>query len=82
MWADKDELAMFNAYLETARAVVDRYPNLKLWERQHQYNCFRSQIERAFLRTRGCRDFSGALPAIAQVLGVPGVALSRHESRV
>jgi hypothetical protein len=71
-WADKDELAMFDAYLETARAVVDHYPSLKLWERQHQYNCFRSEIELTKLRTRGCRDFSSALPAIAHVLGVAG----------
>ena len=36
-WADKDELAMFDAYLETARAVVDHYPSLKLWERPVSY---------------------------------------------
>jgi hypothetical protein len=71
----KDELAMYTAYVETAREIVKHYPDLKLWERQHQYNCFKSEMDLTKMRTRGCRDFSGALPAIAQILGVPGAAL-------
>jgi hypothetical protein len=62
---------MLEAYFETARAVAERYPDLKRWERQHQYNCFKSEIQLTSLRTLGCKDYSDALPVIAQTLGVP-----------
>jgi hypothetical protein len=77
----KDPLAMLNAYLETARQIAICYPDLKLWERQHQYNCFKSEIELTKMRTRGCRDYSEALLGIAQVLGVPAAALSSLQER-
>ncbi len=67
---------MLEAYFETARAIAERYPDLKKWERQHQYNCFKSEINLTSLRTRGCKDYSSALPVIAQVLGVPEVCIS------
>jgi hypothetical protein len=62
---------MLEAYFETARAIAECYPDLKRSERQHQYNCFKSQIRLTRLRTRGCKDYSGALPVIAQTLGIP-----------
>jgi hypothetical protein len=64
--------AMLDAYVETARAITQRYPDLKIWERQFQYNCFKSQIELTRRRTGRCGEYSGALPAIAQILGVSG----------
>jgi hypothetical protein len=33
---DEHRLGMFEAYFETARAIAERYPNLKSWERRHQ----------------------------------------------
>jgi hypothetical protein len=72
---DEHRLGMLEAYFETARAIAERYPDLKSWERRHQYNCFEHEIKLTSLRTRGCRDYSNALPVIAKVLGIPEVCM-------
>jgi hypothetical protein len=73
LWANKlrSRTAMLNAYVDTAREISARYPDLKPWERGYQYSCFKSQIDRT--RRRTSHDYSAALPAIAQALGVPHV---------
>lgn len=72
---DERRVGMLEAYFETAQAIMECYPDLKIWERQHQYNCFKHQIKLTNLRTRGCKDYSNALPVVAKTLGVPEVCL-------
>jgi hypothetical protein len=68
----KDRFAMLTAYFETARAIMVHYPGLKLWERQHQYSCFKSEMELRRLRAGKRSDFTDALPAIAMALNLGG----------
>jgi hypothetical protein len=71
----RDPLVMASAFVATARAVM-RMRGLKPWECQMQYNCLKWEIELTKRRTRGCNDYSDALPAIAQALGIPDACLS------
>lgn len=64
----RGKFGMFDAYADTARAVVQEYPNMERWQRNMHYSCLRSQIGMTARRTR--RDDSAVLPLIAQVLGV------------
>lgn len=66
----KTKVAMLDAYADTAYEIARRYPDLEAWERLHQYNCFRSEINLTRARTRGCKDYSAALPIIARALRV------------
>jgi hypothetical protein len=61
-------LAMLDAYVETAHAIREHYPDLKMWERWHQYNCFKHQIALTHGRTR--KDYFNALVAIAHALEI------------
>ncbi|MFZ0519977.1 MAG: hypothetical protein WAL95_03075 [Candidatus Acidiferrales bacterium] len=72
---EEQRVAMLEAYFETALAIMERYPDLKIWERQHQYNCFKHEINLTTLRTHGCKDYSSALPVVAKTLGLPEVCL-------
>ena len=65
----KDKFAMNDALLTTARTLV-RNRHLKDWERVMQYDMLKFEIKMMYRRTRGRRDCSGALPAIAAALGV------------
>ena len=73
LWANgsKTKVAMLDAYADTAYEIARRYPDLEGWERLHRYNCFRTEINLTRARTRGCKDYSGALPIIARALRVP-----------
>jgi hypothetical protein len=64
----KGDLAMADAFIATARAVV-RERALQPFDRQIQFDCLRAEIE--LIRGRGFRDYSNALPAIAKALDVP-----------
>jgi hypothetical protein len=64
-------VAMLDAYFDTAKAIMENYPNLKKWERVMQYNIFKYSINRYIALTHGYLNCSNALPAIAQVLCVP-----------
>jgi hypothetical protein len=66
----KNELAMADAFIATARSVV-RERALRPFEREIQFNCLRAEIEMISRRTCGCHDYSSALPAIANALDVP-----------
>lgn len=63
----KDKFALPDAYVETAHELM-KLRAMQPFERQIQFDCFRAEIERT---RRGRRDFSNALPAIANALGVP-----------
>ena len=64
-------VAMLDAYFDTAKAIMENYPNLKKWERVMQYNTLKYSIDRYIALTHGRLNCSNALPAIAQALGVP-----------
>lgn len=66
----RGKFGMLDAYVDTARAVAQEYPNMEAWQRRIHYDCFKWQIELTSRRTHGYRDFSDALPAIAQALRV------------
>lgn len=66
----KDRFARLNAYVETAHELM-HLRRLQRAERQMQFACLQDDIESISVRTRGCHDFSDALPAIAKVLDVP-----------
>lgn len=72
---EQQRVGMLEAYFETAQAIIQHYPVLKGWERQHQYNCFKHEIKLTCLRTRGSKDYSNALPVVAKTLEVPEVCL-------
>jgi hypothetical protein len=64
------DLAMADAFIATARAVM-RERALQPFERQIQFDCLRGEIELIHGRSRGCRDYSNALPAVANALDIP-----------
>jgi len=66
----KNKLAMLDAYVETAHALL-RDRALEPWERLMQYNILRHDIDMIRLRTRNAVDYSAALPAVAAALGIP-----------
>jgi hypothetical protein len=65
------QVAMLDACADTAYEIARRYPDLEDWERLHQYNCLRYEIELTKARSRGCKDYSAALPIIARALRLP-----------
>jgi hypothetical protein len=69
----KDKFALPDAFVKTAHELM-RLRVMQPFERQIQFDCFRTNIELMGARTRGSHDFSNALPAIAKILGVPYVA--------
>ena len=68
--ARQNYVARLNAFADTARTIMQKYPVLKPWQRKQQYDMLKYEIILIKLRTRGVQDFSGALPAVAQALGV------------
>jgi hypothetical protein len=61
---------MLDAFVDAARELAENYPHLKPWERQMHFQMFQSDIKMLILRSRGCKNFSAALPLVAMHLGV------------
>jgi len=68
--ARRKKFGMLDAFADTARAIMEQYPSLKPWERKMQYDMLKCEINLIKLRSRGVKDFSEALPAVAQALSV------------
>jgi hypothetical protein len=68
--ARRKKFGMLDAFVDTARTIVEQYPSLEPWERKMQYDMLKCEISLIKLRSRGVKDFSGALPAVAQALSV------------
>jgi hypothetical protein len=67
----RERLELLDAFVDTARELAETYPYLKQWERQMHFQMFQSEVRMKMLRTRGCQDFSAALPLVARHLDVP-----------
>jgi hypothetical protein len=66
----REQIEMLEAYVDTARELAATYPRLKQWERQMHFQMFQSDIKMLIRRSRGCKNFSAALPLVAMHLGV------------
>jgi hypothetical protein len=66
----KEKFEMLDAFVDAAQALAREYPYLKPWERQMHFQMFQAQVGITNRRTRGCKDFSAALPLVANALGV------------
>ncbi len=62
--------AMLDAFADTAREIVQNRPDLEPWRRAQQYQMLKYEVGLTKMRSRGCRDYSDALPVVAQALGV------------
>jgi len=66
----RGKIATLDAFVDTARELANAYPDLKPWEQRMHFQMFQSEVRMTSLRTRGCKDFSAALPLIARELSV------------
>jgi hypothetical protein len=64
------KFGMLNALVDTARDLAALRPDLKQWERECQAQMLHHEIKMIKLRSRGCKDYSPAMPAIRQALGL------------
>lgn len=64
------EFGMLNAFADTACELAKLRPNLKSWERKMQAQMLDHEIQMIKMRSRGCKDYSSALPAIEHALGI------------
>lgn len=69
----REKLDMLDAFVDTARELAEAYPHLEQWERRMHFHSLEFEVGMIKKRTRGCKDFSAALPLVAIELGVsPG----------
>jgi hypothetical protein len=67
----REKIETLDAFVDTARELANAFPGLKPWERQMHFQMFQSEVRMTLLRTRGCKDFSAALPLVARQLRLP-----------
>jgi hypothetical protein len=78
MKGETQKVAVLEGYFETAKAIMENYPNLKKWERAMQYGCLKYQINRYLALTGGRLNSSDALPIVANALKLTRSDLVEH----
>jgi hypothetical protein len=64
----RNNAAFGMAYVNTARAIMEEYPELALWERRMQFGLLQHQIQLTKVRTK--RDDSRVLGELSRTLRI------------